>query len=70
MNQVTDVLENGNKVHYTKHPRYGLWSVSFDRGGIPASLDGMYQSLPELQEKVEYYLSIREKNRTKVKREE
>lgn len=62
-------LENGNKVHYTKHPRYGTWSVNFDKGGIPAILQGQFQSLLDLKAKTEYYLSIREKNRTKVKAE-
>lgn len=60
-------LENGNKLHYTKHPRYGTWSVNFDKGGIPSVLEGQFQSLNDLKAKTEYYLSIREKNRTRVK---
>lgn len=60
-------LENGNKVHFKKHPRYGTWSVNFDKGGIPDSLAGEYQSLLDLKAKVKYYLSIREKNKTRVK---
>lgn len=65
--QETLELENGSKVHFTKNPRYGLWSVHFDRGSIPAVLEGMYQSLPDLKAKVAYYLEHREKNKTKVK---
>lgn len=60
-------LENGNKLHYTKHPRYGTWSVNFDKGGIPEVLQGQFQSLHDLKAKTEYYLSIREKNKTRVK---
>lgn len=60
-------LENGNKLHYTKHPRYGTWSVNFDKGGIPEILQGQFQSLNDLKAKTEYYLSIREKNKTRVK---
>lgn len=60
-------LENGNKLHYTKHPRYGTWSVNFDKGGIPEILQGQFQSLSDLKAKTEYYLSIREKNKTRVK---
>lgn len=60
-------LENGNKLHYTKHPRYGTWSVSFDKGGIPSVLEGQFQSLNDLKARTEYYLSIREKNKTRVK---
>lgn len=67
METIVVELESGNKLHYTKHPRYGMWSVHFDKGPIPSSLRGMYQSLPALQAKVEHYLSIREKNPTKVK---
>lgn len=64
---VTVELENGNKVHYKTHPRYGTWSVNFDKGGIPEILSGQFQSLKDLQAKVEYYLSTREKNKTRVK---
>ena len=60
-------LENGNKLHYKRHPRYGTWSVNFDKGGIPDSLAGEFLSLQDLKAKVEYYLTIREKNKTKVK---
>lgn len=66
MNETIE-LENGNKLHYTKHPRYGTWSVNFDKGGIPARLQGQFQSILELKAKTEYYLSIREKNKTRVK---
>lgn len=72
MDDVTDnsetlELENGNKVHFTKHPRYGFWSVNFDKGGIPSILQGHWQSLTDLKAKVAYYLEHREKNRTKFK---
>lgn len=60
-------LENGNKLHFKKHPRYGTWSVNFDKGGIPDKLSGEFQSLMDLKAKVEYYLANREKNKTKVK---
>jgi hypothetical protein len=63
-------LENGNKVHYKRHPRYGTWSVNFDKGGIPESLSGEWQSLPDLKTRVNYYLSIREKNKTRMKTQE
>lgn len=61
-------LDNGNKVHFKKDPRYGYWSVNFDKGGIPKELEGQYTSLPFLKERVEHYLSIREKNRTAFKK--
>lgn len=64
---VTIPLENGNKAHFKKHPRYGTWSVNFDKGGIPPILEGQWQSMDELKHKLNHYLSIREKNRTKIK---
>ena len=64
---VTVELENVNKAHFKKQPRYGTWSVNFDKGGIPPSLEGQWQSLDELKEKLNHYLSIREKNKTKIK---
>lgn len=67
MEQISLDLENGNKVHFKKHPRYGSWSVNFDKGGIPSSLEGEFLSLDELKRKVNYYLSIREKNKTRIK---
>lgn len=60
-------LENGNKVHFKQHPRYGTWSVNFDKGGIPDILSGEFQFLNELKEKVAYYLANREKNKTSIK---
>lgn len=60
-------LENGNKAHFKKNPRFGTWSVNFDKGGIPEILEGEWQSLPDLKAKTEYYLSIREKNKTGFK---
>lgn len=66
MELITLDLDNGNKVHFKSHPRYGTWSVNFDKGGIPPSLEGQWQSLDDLKDKVNYYLSIREKNRTRI----
>lgn len=63
--RTTVELENGNKVHFNKHPRYGTYSVSFDRGDIPNKLRGEYQLYREIYEKTMYYLENRPKrNRT------
>jgi hypothetical protein len=53
------------KLHFKKDPRYGTWSVNFDKGGIPPILEGQWQSLPELKAKTYYYLENREKNKIK-----
>lgn len=54
-------LPGQNKVHFTKNPRFGSWSVNFDKGGIPQSLSGQYQFFQELYDKVDHYLKSREK---------
>jgi len=64
---ITQELENGNKLHFKSDPRFGFWTVNFDKGGIPDELSGSYLSLQELQGKVDTYLASREKNKTKVK---
>lgn len=56
----------GNKVHFKKHPRYGTWSVGFDKGGIPESLDGEYTLFADIFYKTNYYLANREKNPTEI----
>lgn len=57
-------LQNGQKVKFERHPRYGLWAVHFQRGDVPAILKGHWSSLPELKTKTEHYLANREKNKT------
>jgi hypothetical protein len=64
MTQETIELENGNKAHFKKNPRFGTWSVNFDKGGIPPLLEGEWQSLPFLKNKLEAYLATRTKNKT------
>lgn len=62
-------LENGQKITFEKHPRYGFWSVRFARGDIPAVLKGQWSSLPDLKAKTEFYLANREKNKTTIRKD-
>lgn len=55
-------LPGQQKLYFRRHPRYGTWSVGFDKGGIPASLSGQFLQFRELYDKVEYYLANRQKN--------
>lgn len=63
-------LENGTKATLHKHPRHGLWSVSFSRGDTPKVLKGFWQSPEELKKRLDNYLQHRPtRNRTKIKEE-
>lgn len=60
-------LENGNSLHYRSDPRYGFWTVNFDKGGLPPELKGRFLELQDLQRRTETYLARRVNNKTKVK---
>jgi hypothetical protein len=66
MDQETIDLPTGGKLHFKKHPRYGTWSLNFDKGAIPERLAGQWQSLADLKEKTFHYLEHREKNKVKM----
>lgn len=55
-------LPGSQKIHFKRHPRFGTWSVNFDKGGTHSKFDGEYQSFHDLYAKVDYYLQSREKN--------
>lgn len=59
-------LPGQNKVHFTREPRYGHWTVHFDKGGIPFSLSGQHTSYIDLYNKVNQYLKTREKFRCEI----
>lgn len=59
----------GQKLHFKKHPRYGSWSVNFDKGGSSPALEGQFYSFRELYDKTDYYLQNREKNKTSIGQE-
>lgn len=50
-----------NKVWFRKNPRYGSWSVNFDKGQLPSILKGQFLRFEELYELTEFYLQNREK---------
>ena len=54
-------LPGQQKVNFRRDPRYGTWSVSFDKGGMAPKLQGQYTSFQELYNKVDFYLRTREK---------
>lgn len=61
-------LENGNKVNFTAGPRYPFWTISFEKGGVPAELSGMYQYYDDAVAAVKKSLQNRyARNRTKIK---
>lgn len=57
--QRTVDLDNGNKVHYKKDPRFGFWTVNFDKGGIPEVLKGQYTQVQYAEKAVEAYFAKR-----------
>lgn len=58
-------MENGNSVKFTAGPRYPYWRVSFDKGGMPAELSGLYTDFDKAYAAVKFYLEHRAaKNRT------
>lgn len=60
--------ESGTKVKFTAGPRYPYWRISFEHGGVPAELSGMYQYYDDAVYAVDAYLQRRPaKNRTKLK---
>lgn len=61
-------LENGGKVKFERHPRYGLWTVHFERGDVPVGLKGHWSDLHQLKEKVTLYLANRQKNKTQPRK--
>lgn len=50
-----------NRVWFKKNPRYGTWSVNFDKGGMPAKFQGQHTNFNELYENLNYYLQHRDK---------
>lgn len=60
-------LENGNVVHFTTDPRTSFWRISFDKGGIPKELSGLYTDYKDAVYAAETYLARREKNKTQIK---
>lgn len=55
-----------NEVIFTQDPRFGRYSVSFSKGGIPAELSGSWDSLDRLKAKVERYLATRKDNKASL----
>lgn len=61
-------LENGNKVNFTAGPRYPFWTISFEKGGVPKELSGMYQYYEDAVYAVKKSVANRPaRNRTSVK---
>lgn len=58
--------KSGSDVKFTRHPRFGSWSVSFSRGAIPASLAGDWLEFDLLYEKTKHYLRTRKDNPTEL----
>lgn len=56
---ITYRTKTGGKVNFRKHPRYGSWTVDFNKGPIPSILSGSWTHLKELREKTEAYLASR-----------
>lgn len=59
-------LENGNKINFTRS-RAGGVTISFDKGGIPSALKGLWLDLHRAKEKALYYVANRPKSKTKEK---
>lgn len=59
-------LKGGNLVHFKKNPRYGSWSVNFDKGGIPESLSGRWLLFEDLFDKTNFYLKNRVQFKTEI----
>jgi len=63
-------LENGNKVNFTAGPKHPFWTISFEKGGIPEELSGMYTDLDKAIHAVKRYVERRHtRNRTTIKGE-
>ena len=47
----TFLLSTGTKLYFRQYPPHGFWRVSFERGDIPAKLQGDFNSLQDLYKK-------------------
>jgi hypothetical protein len=61
-------MENGNKVNFTTGEKWPYWRISFENGGIPAELSGLYTDFDKAYEAARRYIEGRAaRNRTKFK---
>lgn len=61
-------LENGNKINFTCGPKHPYWSISFEKGGIPQELSGVFTDYEKAYNAAVRYVEKRHtRNRTTVK---
>lgn len=59
-NKRTLTLDN-NKIHFDRKDPYGLWYIHYDKGQVPATLQGAYTSFDRALADVEVYLANKPK---------
>lgn len=47
--------EDGNKLHALSDIQTGLWSMKYEKGGVPTALQGLYTSFKDLKKHAEDY---------------
>lgn len=59
-------LPGQQKVIFEKDPRYGFWSVHFQKGPMPAVLKGQFSTFKECYDRTNQYLKTRSHERCEI----
>ena len=55
-------LSNGNKLYAKQSDPFGFWTVNFDKGQVPDSLNQTFTTFRHASKAIEAYLKQRKKN--------
>lgn len=53
--QIIYTLQSGPVIHAKCLDPYGLWRLNFEKGPLPAVLEGDYTSLSEVEKAINFY---------------
>lgn len=59
-------LPGSQKITFKRDPQFSLWTISFDKGGIPESLSGSYTTFEYAFSVAQNYLRNREKFKCEI----
>ncbi len=59
-------LSTGSKIHFRKTPQYPMWTVAFDKGTLPAILQGKYISFKRAFDAATLYFANHEQRDIKI----
>lgn len=54
-------LSNGSKLHIKRGGRFGYYTVNYDKGQVPKSLQGNFTTLHDIMVAIQNYLNERNK---------